>query len=295
METSFTPTTTSPPTAPNLRGALPRVSEEARKFFRRRLGEVAAQSPRESFERDLAKLGVSLASVRELTRRYGAPGPAPGFSRPLRLLLPAPQPRRRVAVHRDHIDPRLKSKSIQSYKNLFLATRHCNGAKGDTWPTRAEQALGLRFLNPCAEQDYGEHIVEDARTHRLVGVTPAGRFHIRMLDLNAEHLVAERRERAKIRELLTRAVFTLKRSRPEADVVELVAALRRQVGKMMPVFAAMPRTATVGQPPPSVCASPSPPKSSPPATCSRFLPELPLPPEGRADGADGPVLLFGRP
>ncbi|HRT10330.1 MAG TPA: HNH endonuclease domain-containing protein [Candidatus Paceibacterota bacterium] len=136
----------------------------------------------------------------------------------------------------DHFDPRLKNKFIQSYHNLFLATRHCNGAKGDTWPTPAEQALGLRFLNPCAEQDYGEHIVEDEATHRLVGVTPAGRFHIRMLDLNAEHLVAERWERAQILELLTRAAFTLKPSRSGADVVELAAALRREVEEMIPVL-----------------------------------------------------------
>lgn len=142
----------------------------------------------------------------------------------------------------DHFDPRLKDKFIQPYDNLFLATRHCNGAKGDTWPTRAEQALGLRFLNPCAEQDYGEHILEDPETHRLVGVTPAGRYHIRMLDLNADHLVAERGERAKIHTLLTRAAFMLKRGRSEAEAVQLIAALRRQVEEMMPVFPCLSKT-----------------------------------------------------
>lgn len=144
----------------------------------------------------------------------------------------------------DHFDPRLKGKFIQIYQNLLLATRHCNGAKGDNWPNRADQALGLRFLNPCAEPDYGEHLVEDDATHRLVGVTPAGRFHIRMLDLNAEHLVAERRERTEFYELLTRAAFTLKRSRSEVDVADLVSALRRQVEEMIPLFPTTRKTTT---------------------------------------------------
>lgn len=141
----------------------------------------------------------------------------------------------------DHFDPRLKSKFIQRYSNLFLATRHCNGAKGDTWPTGAERNLGLRFLNPCNEKDYGEHMFEDPQSHRLVGVTPAGRYHIRMLDLNADHLVAERRERAEIRALLTRAAFTLKRGRSEAEAVDLMSALRKQVEEMIPDFPFLPK------------------------------------------------------
>jgi len=57
------------------------------------------------------------------------------------------------AMEIDHFNPHLKGKLIQQYANLFLATRHCNAAKGDAWPTRAEQRLGLRFLNPCVELD----------------------------------------------------------------------------------------------------------------------------------------------
>ena len=34
----------------------------------------------------------------------------------------------------DHFDPRLKNKFIQRYDNLFLSTRHCNGAKAQVWP-----------------------------------------------------------------------------------------------------------------------------------------------------------------
>ena len=63
----------------------------------------------------------------------------------------------------DHFDPRKKEDFIQQYENLFLAKRHCNGAKSKFWPSGAEQALGLRYLNPCREQDYGVHIFEDSQ------------------------------------------------------------------------------------------------------------------------------------
>src|SRR5437867_9994808 len=46
----------------------------------------------------------------------------------------------------DHFDARKKNEFIQSYANLFLATRHCNGARRSVWPTANEQALGLRYL-----------------------------------------------------------------------------------------------------------------------------------------------------
>ena len=96
----------------------------------------------------------------------------------------------------DHFDPRQKKDLIQDYTNLFPASRHCNGKKADTWPNKAEKAAGCRFLNPCEEMDYGEHIFEDSRTHELIGATPAGRWHIRICGLNANHLVQERRRRA---------------------------------------------------------------------------------------------------
>src|ERR1700690_2436329 len=91
----------------------------------------------------------------------------------------------------DHFNPHKKDDPIQDYANLFLASRHCNGSKRDRWPSNKDQALGLRFLNCCNEQDYGEHIFEDPDTHELVGVTPEGRYHVRNCDLNAPHLVRE--------------------------------------------------------------------------------------------------------
>src|SRR5437660_1771057 len=57
----------------------------------------------------------------------------------------------------DHFDYEQKKHVRQNYENLFLATRHCNGAKRDR-PTRLEKKAGLRLLNPCKELDYGPHI-----------------------------------------------------------------------------------------------------------------------------------------
>src|SRR5262245_45937371 len=92
----------------------------------------------------------------------------------------------------DHFDPRRKKDLIQDYNNLFPASRHCNGKKGDNWPHRGELAAGCRFLNPCKEMDYGEQIFEDPISHELIGVTPAAKWHIRICGLNSEKLVVER-------------------------------------------------------------------------------------------------------
>lgn len=116
------------------------------------------------------------------------------------------------AMEIDHFNPRQKKDVIQRYENLLLATRHCNGSKGRNWPNPAELAAGCRFLNPCEEVDYGEVIFEDPNTHLLIGRTPAAIWHIRILDLNAPHLIEERRNRADIGRLLSQGPITIKGS-----------------------------------------------------------------------------------
>lgn len=98
----------------------------------------------------------------------------------------------------DHFDPRKKKDKIQVYDNLFLSDAHCNGAKQNMWPTDEEQRLGCRFLNCCDEQDYGESIFEDPRTHELVGTTPAAIYHIDAIDLNDPELIDARKRRSVI-------------------------------------------------------------------------------------------------
>ncbi len=133
----------------------------------------------------------------------------------------------------DHFDFRQKKDLVQRYENLLLATRHCNGAKQQK-PTPRERAAGLRLLNPCEEWDYGKHIFEDPVTHLLVGVTPEGIYHIRTCDLNADHLVVERRDRAEIWMVLKRSIFTTKETMSSTNALDLVRALRGQVEKMIP-------------------------------------------------------------
>jgi len=133
----------------------------------------------------------------------------------------------------DHFNPTLTGVARNDYKNLFLATRHCNNAKRDKWPDRSLRRKGVRLLNPCEEQDYGPHILEHPETHRLVGLTPAGRYHISICDLNASHLVTERKERADCWRLLEKTPITLK-SEGRACLDEVLKSLKEQVEKMIP-------------------------------------------------------------
>ena len=107
-----------------------------------------------------------------------------------------------MSMEIDHFDPTIRGRARHRYSNLFLATRFCNSRKHGNWPSAEAKAAGVRFLDCCAEQDYGEHLFEDQKTHFVVGVTPAGKYHVRMLDLNAPFLVAERKERSEIHEIL---------------------------------------------------------------------------------------------
>jgi hypothetical protein len=97
----------------------------------------------------------------------------------------------------DHFNPTLSGRARNAYANLMLSTRLCNNFKRDTWPLANQAEAGMRFLNPTMEMDYEEHLFEDPKTHELVGITPAGKYHIDALDLNNETFVWERATRAK--------------------------------------------------------------------------------------------------
>lgn len=136
----------------------------------------------------------------------------------------------RKCMEVDHFKP--KGRKRNAYTNLLPATRHCNGAKGQNWPTKAQSRQGLRLLNPCREVDYGVHLFEDPATHEVVGKTPAGKWHIRVCDLNAPHLVRERKDRAKIDEVLRRTPGLL--SGPPGAATEAIRKLREQCDLMIP-------------------------------------------------------------
>ncbi len=143
------------------------------------------------------------------------------------------------AMDIDHFNPKLRKEARNRYENLYLATRHCNGHKWKTWPSRAEWELGIRFLDPCKETDYGLHIFEDPDTFELWGATVAGRFHIRVLDLNAEHFIEERKARHCLHRLWgTTGVFWFK-GRPGIDEPEALLGIqeaRRQLDLMIKVI-----------------------------------------------------------
>lgn len=107
----------------------------------------------------------------------------------------------------DHFNPTLTHPERNRHENLIAASRHCNGHKSQYWPSEELQDAGVRFLNPYIEPDYGVHIFENLETGELIGTTPAGRWQIEMLDLNAEHLVIKRLDRTKILNELKRCAY----------------------------------------------------------------------------------------
>jgi hypothetical protein len=108
----------------------------------------------------------------------------------------------RMLMEIDHFDPTIRGRERHRYANLFLASHYCNNKNLGNWPFPDAIAKGVRFLNCCEEQDYGEHIFENPTIHLVVGVTPPGKYNVRMLYLNAPHLVQERAERSMLRKLL---------------------------------------------------------------------------------------------
>lgn len=143
------------------------------------------------------------------------------------------RPSRAGRLEIDHHNPLLKGNARNNYENLFLATRHCNGKKGQRWPSADLLAQEIRFLNPCIELDYGHHIFEDPETFDLWGNTRAGKYHIAMLDLNHPTLVSERRQRAKYRkDILAAGIFSLTGSATAAK--EALKDLRFEVEEMIP-------------------------------------------------------------
>jgi len=143
----------------------------------------------------------------------------------------------------DHFNPNKKKDLFQDYDNLLPASRNCNGTKRDFWPTASEVRRGIRFLHPREELDYGPHIVEEVSTGVLVGLTPAGKWQIRMCGLNARHLINERKRRTKIINILKEKQLMVFSGTPYV-VDEAIKALMEQLALMIPE---LPKTKISGQ------------------------------------------------
>jgi HNH endonuclease len=145
----------------------------------------------------------------------------------------------------DHFRPRGKGRHL--YTNLLVATRHCNGAKSNQWPSASQKARGIYLINPYTEQDYGKHLFEDPSSHEILAVTPAGFYQIFVLDLNAPHLVKERAERARISEILQGgAIFT----GAIRSVLACLTELKRRMESCIPAIPSPPSGSAIvtGQP-----------------------------------------------
>lgn len=141
----------------------------------------------------------------------------------------------------DHFNPRLQGNKRNNYTNLFPASRHCNGSKSDDWPSSSERKKGLRFLNCCEEMDYGLHIFECPDNHELMGVTATGKYHIRMCDLNAPHLINERRDRSILKHCFE-GPFNFKIDISFAQIANNISAIRQTIEKMIPEIPAPPNS-----------------------------------------------------
>lgn len=147
----------------------------------------------------------------------------------------------------DHFNPRLKGQARHRYKNLFLASRVCNNAKSDSWPTAREASAGIRLIDPTVEGDYGVQIFEDPITHELVGTTPAARYHIDIMDLNAESFVFERRSRHEVTELMRTRPARISGNLSEAR--EAIRVFRELIERWIPPIPAPPAGQTSSAPP----------------------------------------------
>ncbi len=140
----------------------------------------------------------------------------------------------------DHFNPRLPERLRDQYRNLYLASRHCNNSKRQYWPTVGQMKEGIRFLDCCREWDYGAHIFEDPVTHRVNGVTPAGKYHVRMCDLNAPHFIAERRIRSQLRLVLTSSPAIIHDLAKGLEVTNLLDLLDEITERLIPPIPAAP-------------------------------------------------------
>jgi len=144
-----------------------------------------------------------------------------------------------------HFQPRSKGGPVNDYSNLYWCCTGCNGFKSDHWPTEIEAAGGYRYADPCREQDYGAHFVEE-ETGRLVALTNCGTYHLARLRLNRPSRLVARRERSEIsqrlmtiRDLIAqiehRGVF-MTEAQAIVRISEVISTLESQLATSIPPF-----------------------------------------------------------
>ncbi len=126
----------------------------------------------------------------------------------------------------EHFKPRTFRRLVNSYANLFWACHACNRAKGDQWPSAAEQALGMRFVDPCVEP-LGQHLELSGLEVKAVAASPAGDYMIDEIYLNSAQHTRRRRLRAeKVKRILTlEAIAAVLRQDPSSLPAHVSASL----------------------------------------------------------------------
>ncbi len=88
----------------------------------------------------------------------------------------------------DHFRPRSLFPHFQDdYYNLYYACHPCNRIKHQKWPSLALEALGIGFVDLCAD-DFSTHF-QELDDGRWIGLTLRASFTIDALRLNRAHLV----------------------------------------------------------------------------------------------------------
>jgi hypothetical protein len=125
----------------------------------------------------------------------------------------------------DHFRPRSKGGRVNDYANLYWACIGCNHVKGEAWPTPEEQRQGMRLADPCCEQDYGVHFIENEQGE-LVPQTRCGEYHVLTLRLNRPSRVAYRLARNKLIMQLAEAVVLVEQleQEPATDLKRKIIA-----------------------------------------------------------------------
>lgn len=142
----------------------------------------------------------------------------------------------RKSMEVDHFNPKLRHPFRNRHGNLIAASRHCNGAKSNTWPTEEDRRQGIYLINPYDEADYGKHIVEDRTTGILSGKTVAGRWHIEILDLNADHLVQKRLDRTQLGKAFLAAAMASGVDSTNELLRAVFAKLQEAQSSMLPIM-----------------------------------------------------------
>lgn len=121
--------------------------------------------------------------------------------------------------------PDLKS----NYRNLYWTCRECNDNKADTWPSPEEEALGIRFLDPCMPQDDHDLHWLTNPDGSLEAITLTGKYTIERLMLWRDQLKYHRariyrwqQQRDELVDLLASKQMSFEmRAHFEAQLVEL--------------------------------------------------------------------------